>query len=77
MCWATWNSQQLDAEPSKPLPEVKAFINYYGVADFTSIADYASTVPHDSPSSPENLLLGDFLRLMTVRKPYKHPFAII
>ena len=63
MCWATWNSQQLDAEPSEPLPEVKAFINYYGVADFTSIAEYASTVPHDSPSSPENLLLGDFLTL--------------
>lgn len=63
MCWATWNDKALDTDATEPLPDVNAFINYYGVTDFTTIADYRSNVPHDSPTSPENLLLGDFLSL--------------
>ena len=63
MCWATWNTTALDTDSAERLPEVRAFINFYGVTDFTTIADYPSNVPHDSPTSPENLLLGDFLSL--------------
>ncbi|GAA0351126.1 hypothetical protein GCM10008932_00380 [Alkalibacterium iburiense] len=63
LCWATWNSTDLDTDSTEPLPDVKAFLNFYGVTDFTTIADYRSNVPHDSPTSPENLLLGDFLSL--------------
>ena len=63
MCWATWNTTALDKDSDERLPKVRAFINFYGVTDFTTIADYPSNVPHDSPTSPENLLLGDFLSL--------------
>lgn len=63
LCWATWNTTALDTDSTEPLPDVKAFLNFYGVTDFTTIADYPSNVPHDSPTSPENLLLGDFLSL--------------
>ncbi|TVP90359.1 alpha/beta hydrolase fold domain-containing protein [Alkalibacterium sp.] len=62
MSWATWNTPDLDAS-SQPLPEMRAIIDLYGVTDLTSIAKYKSAVPHDAPTSPENLLLGDFLKL--------------
>lgn len=62
MSWATWNTADLDTSET-PLPELKAVIDLYGVSDFTTIAKYQSSVPHDSPTSPENLLLGDFLKL--------------
>lgn len=63
MCWATWNEDKLDTSSTVRLPELKGVIDLYGVSDLTTIADYASTVPHDIPTSPENLLLGDFLTL--------------
>lgn len=62
MSWATWNKPELDAS-TEPLPELKGIIDLYGVSDLTTIADYKSTVPHDIPTSPENLLLGEFLSL--------------
>ncbi|MCC5895541.1 MAG: alpha/beta hydrolase [Alkalibacterium sp.] len=62
MSWATWNTPELDSS-SDLLPELKGIIDLYGVSDLTTIADYNSTVPHDVPTSPENILLGDFLSL--------------
>lgn len=62
MSWATWNKPELDSS-TEPLPELRGIIDLYGVTDLTTIADYASAVPHDIPTSPENLLLGDFLSL--------------
>lgn len=62
MSWATWNTPDLDSS-TIPLPELRGIIDLYGVSDLTTIADYKSTVPHDIPTSPENILLGDFLSL--------------
>ncbi|GEN50554.1 esterase [Alkalibacterium pelagium] len=60
LSWATWGTDQLDAS-SSPLPDIKGIIDLYGVTDLTTISTPNSTVSHDVPTSPENLLLADFL----------------
>lgn len=62
MCWATWNKSVLDTS-TDPLPELRGMIDLYGITDLTTIADFASSVLHDQPASPENILVGDFLSL--------------
>lgn len=57
LCWATWNSTQLMSAERK-LPEIRAFIDLYGVVDLVSLAYYPSTTDHVSDNNPESLVLG-------------------
>ncbi|SDB83478.1 Acetyl esterase/lipase [Pelagirhabdus alkalitolerans] len=64
MCWATWNTDQLDVS-TEPLPPIKGCIDLYGVVDIVSIADAESAIDHTLSDSPEALLIGG-------KKPIEH-----
>lgn len=64
MCWATWQTPLLDSS-TDPLPDIKACVNLYGVTDFEAIIHQASAVDHTKSTSPENLLLSDYIKTST------------
>ena len=59
LCWATWESGELDEHPERPLPEVRAFVDCYGVVDLEAMRTpgVVSGVKPNSLISPERLLL--------------------
>lgn len=59
MCWATWKTNQLDAEGAEdPLPEIRGFIDLYGIVDLLTIAESESAFDHQQLTSPDSLILG-------------------
>lgn len=58
MCWATWGTDQLDAENKEdPLPDIQDFIDLYGIVDLLTITAAALAVDHKHPTSPDSLIL--------------------
>lgn len=68
LCWATWESGKLDAHPEQPLPEVRAFVDCYGVVDLEALSapGVVHGVKNDPATSPETMLLGGLI-------PSEHP----
>lgn len=50
MCWATW--------PTESLPPIRAFMDFYGVVEFSEFLTQTSAVDHSGPNSPEGMALG-------------------
>lgn len=50
MCWATW--------PTEQLPEIRAFMDFYGVVEFTEFVHQVSAIDHSGANSPEGRALG-------------------
>ncbi|WP_423189308.1 alpha/beta hydrolase fold domain-containing protein [Alkalibacterium sp. f15] len=61
MCWATWQTAMLD-NTTEPLPDIRACVDLYGVTDFEAITHQPSATDHTKATSPENLLLSDFIK---------------
>ncbi len=57
LCWATWQRDLLD-ETGGSLPDIRAFIDLYGVCDLVTMADEVSSIRHDTEDSPEGKALG-------------------
>ena len=51
MCWATWPTHN-------DLPEVSAFMDFYGVVEFKEFLNQTSAVDHSGMMSPEGMALG-------------------
>ena len=65
MCWATWDSSQLDTS-SEPLPEIQGVIDLYGVVDLLKFKEDNSNANATHAGSPEAQLLGGYI-------PTEHP----
>jgi len=64
MCWASWPvSGQLDenTEEKTALPEVKAFLDFYGPSDFFTLIKEYSPMNHLEEGGPESLALGCYI----------------
>lgn len=57
MCWATWNTKKFDAT-TEPLPQVRAFVDLYGVVDFLTLSEDNPERDYKQANTPEAQVLG-------------------
>lgn len=65
MCWTTWHTKKFD-QSSEPLPQVRAFVDLYGVVDFSTLSEDNPDREYNHAGTPEAQVLGGYI-------PNEHP----
>ncbi len=58
MCWATWPVRGLVDKGEEELPKIRAFMDFYGCVDFSTMLKEPSALQHSGMFSAEGMALG-------------------